>query len=67
MHRWSISLSDKQQADLERLRLLLDQPTASKTIGTAIRFVLAILDRQEEGYKICLKKDGQIVEVEILF
>ncbi len=67
MSRWTVGFTDKQQAEFERLRALLDETTGSKVVVSAIRFTLALLDKQKEGYTICLKKDGEVTDLKFLF
>ena len=62
-----VQLSDQNLADLERIKELCDIRVNTEAVRKALRILRLLLEKQNDKHVVCLRKDGNIVELEFLF
>ncbi len=63
----TVYLSDQGTADFRRIKELSNIMTNVDIVRKAIKITLLLLEKQNERYVVCLRKEGNIVELEPLF
>lgn len=62
-----VQLSDQYLADLERIKELSDIRVNTEAVRKALKLLRILLEKQDDKYVVCLRKDKDIVELEFLF
>jgi len=62
-----VHLSDQNIDDLEKIKELSDIRVNTEAVRKAIKLLRRLLEKQSDGYVICLRKDKDIIELEFMF
>jgi len=63
----TVPMSDQNLADLERIKELSDIRVNTEAVRNALKLLRIILEKQNDKYVVCLRKDMDIVELELIF
>jgi len=62
-----VHLSEQNLADLNRIKELSDIRVNTEAVRKSLKILRILLEKQRDGHTVCLRKDGNIVELEFLF
>lgn len=62
-----VHLSEQNLADLDRIKKLSDIRVNTEAVKKALKILRILLEKQKDGHTVCLRKEGNIVELEFLF
>lgn len=62
-----VHLSEQNLADLDRIKELSDIRVNTEAVRKSLKILRIMLEKQKDGNTVCLRKDGNIVELEFLF
>jgi transcriptional regulator with XRE-family HTH domain len=62
-----VHLLDQNLADLERIKELSDIRANTEAVRKALKLLRLLLEKQNDKHSICLRKDGNVVELEFFF
>lgn len=62
-----VHLSNQNIADLERIKELSDIRANTEAVLKALKLLRILLEKQNDKYVVCLRKDKDVVELEFMF
>lgn len=62
-----VHLSEQSIADLEKIKELSDIRVNTEAVRKTLKLLRRLLEKQSDGYVICLCKDKNVVELEFMF
>lgn len=62
-----VHLSEQNLADLDRIKELSDIRANTEAVRKSLKILRILLEKQKDGNTVCLRKEGNIVELEFLF
>ena len=62
-----VHLSEQTIADLEKIKELSDIRVNTEAVRKALKLLRRLLEKQSEGYVVCVRKDKDVIELEFMF
>ncbi|MEK7507390.1 MAG: helix-turn-helix transcriptional regulator [Patescibacteria group bacterium] len=62
-----VHLSGQNIADLEKIKELPDIRVNIEVVRKALKLLRRLLEKQSDGYVVCLRKDKDVIELEFMF